>query len=175
MIDVTATMLPRTVRNERSLLLQMAWSAMSAASRNWFKVHVPSSLRSASGGRPPGRARLHLDCRAVGQIANRAERTDDDLLAFLQTGQHLEIFLAGDPVFTGTNSPCCRERRRRLPLPCASGRLQFRAWTAPDARGRPVRSACVLADDLALLVLPHLTDGRAPGSARTRRFRASPS
>ena len=34
MIDVTATMLPRTVRNERSLLAQMADRAIDAASRN---------------------------------------------------------------------------------------------------------------------------------------------
>ena len=30
MIDVTATMLPRTVRNERSLFAQIDWSAIAA-------------------------------------------------------------------------------------------------------------------------------------------------
>jgi hypothetical protein len=34
MIDVTATMFPRTVRNDRSLFDQIAPSAMTAASRN---------------------------------------------------------------------------------------------------------------------------------------------
>lgn len=34
MIDVTATMLPSTVRNDRSLLAQMAARAMPTASRN---------------------------------------------------------------------------------------------------------------------------------------------
>jgi hypothetical protein len=34
MIDVTATMLPSTVRSDRSLLAQIACSAMLAASRN---------------------------------------------------------------------------------------------------------------------------------------------
>src|SRR5262245_7615641 len=36
MIDVTATMLPSTVMNDRSFAVQMASSAMLAASRNLF-------------------------------------------------------------------------------------------------------------------------------------------
>ena len=35
-IDVTATMLPSTVMNDRSLLAQMACSAMTMDSRIWF-------------------------------------------------------------------------------------------------------------------------------------------
>ena len=40
MIDVTATMLPSTVRNDRSLFDQIALSAMPAASRNWFTLRL---------------------------------------------------------------------------------------------------------------------------------------
>ena len=40
MIDVTATMLPSTVMNERSLDDQMASSAISAESRNLFTTYL---------------------------------------------------------------------------------------------------------------------------------------
>src|SRR2546423_10324817 len=48
MIDVTATMLPSTVINDRSFDDQMASSAMSAESRNLFMV---GSSRSRTSGR----------------------------------------------------------------------------------------------------------------------------
>ena len=42
MIDVTATMLPRTVRKALSLFVQIELSAMNAASRNWFTAFLPA-------------------------------------------------------------------------------------------------------------------------------------
>ena len=49
MIDVTATMFPRTVRNDRSLFVQMAFSAMPTASRNWFMPEGPALLLGRAG------------------------------------------------------------------------------------------------------------------------------
>ena len=49
MIDVTATMFPRTVRNDRSLFVQMAFSAMPTASRNWFMPVGPALLLGRAG------------------------------------------------------------------------------------------------------------------------------
>src|SRR3954469_16163157 len=72
MIEVTATMLPSTVMNERSLFDQIASSAMPAASKNW------NILRFRRGG--PGRG-LDFHRRAVAQLAHRTERPDDHLVA----------------------------------------------------------------------------------------------
>ncbi len=48
-IDVTATMLPSTVMNDRSLLAQMACSAIATDSRIWF-IAEDFGLRSAVFG-----------------------------------------------------------------------------------------------------------------------------
>src|SRR5581483_3241318 len=85
MIDVTATMLPRTVMNDRSLALQIASSAIAADSRNVF---MPGGLLLSGV--------VHLHRIAVGHAADRVVRPDDDLIPFLQAGQHLEVLLAGD-------------------------------------------------------------------------------
>jgi hypothetical protein len=45
MMDVTATMFPRTVRNDLSLFVQIAFNAINAASKNWFTI---SCSRSAT-------------------------------------------------------------------------------------------------------------------------------
>ena len=47
MIDVTATMFPSTVKKDRSLLAQIAFSAIPAASKNWFTAS--SRCRPARG------------------------------------------------------------------------------------------------------------------------------
>ena len=50
MIEVTATILPRTVMNERSLLAQIAWSAMVADS---MKYVISWVRRSCAALAPP--------------------------------------------------------------------------------------------------------------------------
>jgi hypothetical protein len=40
MIEVTATTFPSTVSSDRSLLVQIASSAMPAASKNWFTLRL---------------------------------------------------------------------------------------------------------------------------------------
>src|SRR5436190_12978422 len=101
MMDVTATMFPSTVRNDRSLFAQMALSARTTASRN-------SCMTSARPGRSLGwRARrtpdrhFHFDRRSIGQLTHRREWTDDHFVAFLETGEDLEILLAGDSGLDG--------------------------------------------------------------------------
>src|SRR4051812_4105220 len=95
MIEVTATMFPSTVRNERSLLVQIAFSAMPTASRNWFMgARTASLLLGDSASR---RRRFDLHRRVVGQLADRRERSDDDAVAVLDAGQDLEVLVAGDP------------------------------------------------------------------------------
>src|SRR4051794_18998370 len=100
MIDVTATMLPSTVMNERSFADQMASSAMSADSQR---------LRITAGGqeRLDGPSRLlllavvHLHEIAVGHAPHRVVGTGDHLIAELERRplvvEHLEVLVAGDP------------------------------------------------------------------------------
>src|SRR6188768_464644 len=93
MIDVTATTLPMMVRNDLSLLAQIACSAMLAASRNWC------TLRTASGrrfGRRAGHRVVDLHLVAFLEVAHRRERPGDDFIAFLQALDDFEVFLAGD-------------------------------------------------------------------------------
>src|SRR5689334_18954152 len=75
MIEVTATTFPSTVRNDRSLFDQIASSAMPAASRNW----CIGLLRLRRVGPDDGLLDLHRG--AVLQLAHRAERPDDHLIA----------------------------------------------------------------------------------------------
>src|SRR5262245_33416643 len=92
-IDVTATMLPRTVISERSFAAQMAAMAMPAASRNLF-------TRASLGAlwRRCRRVRLRIDLYliAVGDAAYRVIRACDHLIAVLDSRQHLEEPIAGD-------------------------------------------------------------------------------
>ena len=79
-IDVTATMLPSTVMNERSLFAQMACSAMRDGLEDLIHLLVLSSSRSTCRRRPDsGCCSRHL--LAVGQLAHRGERSRDDLVA----------------------------------------------------------------------------------------------
>src|SRR4051794_27854104 len=94
MIDVTATMFPSTVRNERSLFVQIALSAIPTASRNWFMgARKPNLLLDRC--RPGGR-RFDLHRRVVGQLADRRERPDDHAVAVLHAREYLKILVAGD-------------------------------------------------------------------------------
>src|SRR5881394_386227 len=94
MIDVTATILPSTVMNDRSFADQMASSAMRADSRSLF---IRGRGRQGGQGRQglvhpafPGRPRppclplrlvVHLHQIAVGHAAHRIVRSGDDLIA----------------------------------------------------------------------------------------------
>src|SRR5688500_12330179 len=93
MIDVTATMFPSTVRNDRSLFDQIASRAMPAASRNWCMI-CRYRLLLPAGVRPGGL--FDLDRRAVAQLADRAEWPDDHLIAHGHARRDLEVLLAGD-------------------------------------------------------------------------------
>ena len=68
MMEVTATTLPSTIMNERSLLVQTEDSATPTASRNWFIA-----------GRDCGASDLHGI--AVLEVPHGAERSRDDLIA----------------------------------------------------------------------------------------------
>src|SRR5512140_1900134 len=87
MIDVTATMFPSTVRNDRSLFAQIAPSAMRAASRNWFTLRLGGC--SALGG-------LDLDGGAIGELAHGAERPHDHAVAFLEPADDFEVLPTDD-------------------------------------------------------------------------------
>ena len=84
MIDVTATMLPSTLMNERSLLLQMARSAMSDAFED--AAHNPYFLAAACS----------FTASPSFMLADRVERADDDLVAILEARQDLEVLLSRD-------------------------------------------------------------------------------
>src|SRR5215831_9265932 len=89
-IDVTATILPSTVMNDRSFAAQIASSAMRADSRNLF-------IRRQDGQAPPALPALrgvYLHCVAVYHAADGVVRSGDDLIARLKAAQHLEILVA---------------------------------------------------------------------------------
>ncbi len=50
MIEVTATMFPRTVRNDRSLFAQIAASAILIDSKSWYIWFPAFGLRPAARG-----------------------------------------------------------------------------------------------------------------------------
>src|SRR6188768_2797927 len=89
MIDVTATMLPSTVMNDRSLPAQMAASARRMASMN-FCMRRPCR---ASG---PVLRFLGLHGVPFLQVSHRIEGAGDHLVARLESVQHLEVLVAGD-------------------------------------------------------------------------------
>src|SRR5262245_46615446 len=94
MMDVTATMLPMTVRNERSLFDQIAWSAIPTASRNICMATVASALGARRRSRRWGGGGFHLV--SIAETTYRGERAGDDFLTIFEAREHLEEFLAGD-------------------------------------------------------------------------------
>src|SRR5215471_482316 len=153
MMEVTATMFPSTVRNDRSLYSQIARSAMAADSRNW-----PMCLLLGGGG-PAARRGFDLHGRAVAQLAHRAERPDDHLIAGGHARQPFEILFAGD---AGLD----RREDRLVPLDDEDAfellpllaRLQLLRL---DGRARAALGGLrVVADDVAVLVDHHLAHRR---------------
>src|SRR5262249_4166484 len=88
MIDVTATMLPSTVMNDRSLEDQIASSAMSADSMNLFMAPGPALLLGLV---------IHLHEIAVCHPADGIVRSGDHFVTALQATKHFEILVARDP------------------------------------------------------------------------------
>src|SRR4029453_15850103 len=95
MMEVTATMLPSTIMNDRSLFAQMADSAMPIESRIWFIASRARNWRLTLGAVVRFR-RLDLDEIAGLEIADRVEGAGDHLVAGLQARHHLEVLVAGD-------------------------------------------------------------------------------
>src|SRR5438067_1705279 len=107
MIDVTATMLPRTVINDRSLADQIASSAICAESRNLF---INRAGRAGAAGRAGRLVRpippvppflplflcLHFHWIAIRHAADGVVRPGDYLVTGLEARQHLEVLIAGD-------------------------------------------------------------------------------
>src|SRR5690242_5252658 len=108
MIDVTATMLPSTVMNDRSLALQIAASATAADSKirctscrsRRLPAAAETERESAAAEHALRVARLpDLDAVAVGEAADRVVRSGDHLIAVAQPAEHLEVLVAGDADF----------------------------------------------------------------------------
>src|SRR5258706_16058051 len=90
MIDVTATMFPRTVISERRLALQIAASAMPADSRNLF-MRLRRVSRAALAPRSSRAGVLDPGCVALDHRANGVVGPGDALVAGLQAGNHLKV------------------------------------------------------------------------------------
>ena len=85
MIDVTATMLPSTVMNDRSLAAQIASSAISADSRNLFiELSYFGFVVSTLTGSPSAMPRTEL----YGPVITWSPA--------LRPDEHLEVLVAGD-------------------------------------------------------------------------------
>src|SRR4029453_18136245 len=199
MIDVTATMLPSTVMNERSLFAQMALSAIPTASKNLFMLAFrpggfappdppspslagtlrPAPLRRAPAARlawtarRPRRRLFDLDRRAVGELTNRAERPDDDAVALGQAAGDLEVLVARDAGLDRREhrfSVLHDEHAFEL-FPRLAG-LELRGLHAPRAPGSLLCRFRV-ADEVPLLVDDHLPDcrglNRSPDDVLARR------
>src|SRR5471030_180068 len=107
MIEVTATMLPRTVINDRILEDQIASSAIIANSKILF-------IRS--GDLLALIPVIHFDRVAVRHAADRVIRPRDHLVAGVEPGQDLEILVAHDSHLD----------RHELRLAVADGEYDFR-------------------------------------------------
>src|SRR5262245_48347753 len=116
MIEVTATMFPSTVMNDRSLAPQIASSAIPADSRSLFMCSLEGreGLEGLEG--PEGAAcsrnhlpvhpalpaqqgslalrRVHFHRIAVGHAADRVVGAGDDLIAGFQASGHFEILVS---------------------------------------------------------------------------------
>src|SRR6476620_11907250 len=125
MIDVTATMLPSTVMNDRSLEDQIASSAMSADSMNLF---IAPGLEGRGPAYPALLLRLvvHFHQIAVGHAANRVVRSGDHFVAAFQTAQHLEVLVARDPHLDGDEFRLARAHQEHaLGFLACLARFQF--------------------------------------------------
>src|SRR5687767_9499365 len=89
MIDDTATMLPSSVSNDRSLFAQIDPSASLTDSKIW---NIASAALRWIG---------HLNEIPVKHIPYRIKRSGDHAIAFVQSTNNLEIPLAGNPDFHG--------------------------------------------------------------------------
>src|SRR6267154_4217882 len=147
MIDVTATMLPRTVMNERSFADQMASSAIFAESRNLFN---PPYLSSMALGTHCLLLGFHLHLIAVGHAAHGVVRAGDDLVAFLQPGQHLEVLVAGNADFDGHElGASAAEHEHALGFFARLSRFELRRRRSGlYGRRRPALVCTRLSDDL---------------------------
>src|SRR5438552_148054 len=117
MIDVTATMLPRTVMKDRSLADQIASSAIMADSQYLFMAcgnrgEIAWQAFSYARGAPPPLARarrrgpqalpallllrVYLHEISVLHPSNGVVRSGDDLVARPKAGEHLEVLVARD-------------------------------------------------------------------------------
>ena len=162
MIDVTATMLPSTVRNDRSLFAQIAWSAIAADFEEL--VHFCGGVLAVRRAAP----RSTLTAAPSRELAHRAERTDDDAVASFRPESTSKYFSPAMPVLTGTNI--------RLVVPDHEDAFDLLALLAGlelgrlDAAGPARRRAGRrrLADDAALVVEHHLAHGRRLNRHRQR-------
>src|SRR5258708_7582772 len=92
MIEVTATMLPSTVMNDRSLADQIASSAINADSKNLFIRRAEPAALLLLGV-------VDLDQIAVRHAAHGVVRTGNHLVAGLEPTHDLEVLVAGDAHF----------------------------------------------------------------------------
>src|SRR6266851_1484870 len=97
MMDVTATMLPSTVMNDRSFDDQMASSAIIADSNSLF-IAPPADLPDSPDA--PDLLGLlpvvHFHQIPICHPAHRVVGTGDHLVTRLQARQHFEVLVAGD-------------------------------------------------------------------------------
>src|SRR4029450_11910457 len=150
MMDVTATMFPSTVRNDRSLYSQIARSAMVADSRNWFTSSLLHNRRTLRG--------LDFHRRAVTKLADRAERPDDHLIPSVYTGEPFEVLLPGNAGL--------HRREHRLVVLDDEHALEFLPLLAglqllrlDGAAGASLLRRRLVADEVAFLVDHHLAHG----------------
>src|SRR5690349_10964712 len=106
MIEVTATMLPSTVINDRSLDDQIAERAMPADSRSLFiegPVGLVGPVRQVAAPAPPALpayvalGRFHLHFVTVSDITDRVIRASEHGVAGLQSVEDFEVLVAGNP------------------------------------------------------------------------------
>src|SRR5437867_4036549 len=99
MIEVTATMLPSTVMNDRNLADQMASSAIAADSRSLFIKRPGRPGLPGPPDLPALAAVVYFHQIPIGHAANRVVGPRDHLISGVQTRQHFEILVAGDAHF----------------------------------------------------------------------------
>ncbi len=170
-IEVTATMLPSTVMNDRSLLAQMACSAIADGVEDL--VHVsdrPCPLSGSSAScRSATASLLPAHFLAVGQLAHRGERPGDHVVARLEAVEHLEILLPGHADLDG------REHRAALPehehafgLLARVSRRRLVGDRAGRFLGGSAAARRLFVHERAGLVEEHLADGQRLNRHRDR-------
>ena len=165
-IDVTATMLPSTVMNDRSLLAQMACSAID--DRFEDLVHgIGRRVRERPALRRQLRAASAMSaaaaCTASPSASSRTEANGPVITwspAFSPL-EHLEVLLAGDAGLDRREHRLGRRAgRTRLRSPCACGRAA--------ARSTPTRSASRLLPRAAARLFVHQCPRRRRTASRAR-------